>query len=58
MGGFNLVLGIGAAVAALGALNTFAISALVTGVEKQRAAEMAAAAAHAAATRAIPQPAE
>jgi MFS family permease len=50
LGGFNLVLGIGAAVAALGAVNTFAISALVTGVEKQRAAETARA-------RAIRQPA-
>jgi MFS family permease len=43
LGGFNLVLGIGAAIAAVGALNTFAISALVTGVEKQRAAEKASA---------------
>jgi sugar phosphate permease len=42
LGGFDLVLGIGAAIAAVGALNTFAISALVTGVEKQRAAEKAA----------------
>ncbi|MEA2928881.1 MAG: hypothetical protein QOG38_1309 [Hyphomicrobiales bacterium] len=36
-GGFDAVLGIGAIIAALGALNTFAISALVTGVENQRA---------------------
>ena len=41
IGGFDLVLGIGAAIAALGALNTFAISALVTGAEKQRAAAKA-----------------
>ena len=37
-GGFNSVLGVGAAIALLGALNTFAISALVTGAETQRAA--------------------
>ena len=36
-GGFNSVLGVGAVIAVLGALNTFAISALVTGVENQRA---------------------
>jgi MFS family permease len=36
-GGFDSVLGVGAAIATLGALNTFAISALVTGVENQRA---------------------
>jgi MFS family permease len=41
-GGFDLVLAIGAAVAGLGALNTFAISALVTNTEKQRAAAKAA----------------
>jgi len=37
-GGFDLVLVIGTAVAGLGALNTFAISALVTNTEKKRAA--------------------
>jgi len=40
-GGFNLVLGIGAVIAALGAVNTLAISALVTGAEKRRAAARA-----------------
>jgi hypothetical protein len=40
-GGFNSVLGVGAIIAVLGALNTFAISALVTGVENQRARDMA-----------------
>ena len=37
-GGFNTVLGVGAAIAVLGALNTFAISVLVTGAETRRAA--------------------
>jgi MFS family permease len=37
-GGFNVVLGVGAGIAILGALNTFAISALVTGAENRRAA--------------------
>jgi sugar phosphate permease len=55
LGGFDLVLGIGAAIAAVGALNTFAISALVTGVEKQRAAEKASAR---AAQQPVVQPAE
>jgi MFS family permease len=36
-GGFDVVLGVGAVIAVIGALNTFAISALVTGVENQRA---------------------
>jgi MFS family permease len=36
-GGFNTVLGVGAVIAVLGALNTFAISALVTGAESRRA---------------------
>jgi MFS family permease len=36
-GGFNIVLGVGAAIAGLGALNTIAISALVTGAEARRA---------------------
>jgi len=40
-GGFDSVLGIGAGIAVLGALNTFAISALVTGVENQRARTVA-----------------
>ena len=35
-GGFDVVLGVGVVIAVLGALNTFAISALVTGVENQR----------------------
>ena len=47
--GFNTVLGVGVAIAVLGALNTFAISALVTGAESRRANERA---------RAIVQPAE
>ena len=37
-GGFNVVLGVGAVIAALGAINTFAISVLVTGAENRRAA--------------------
>jgi MFS family permease len=49
-GGFDSVLGIGAGIAVLGALNTFAISALVTGVENQRA--------RAVARTAVVQPAE
>ena len=49
-GGFDSVLGIGAGIAVLGALNTFAISALVTGVESQRA--------RAVAQTAVVQPAE
>jgi MFS family permease len=49
-GGFNSVLGVGAVIAVLGALNTFAISALVTGVENRRE--------RAAAQAAVPQPAE
>ena len=53
-GGFDLVLGIGAAVAALGAVNTLAISALVTGAEKRRAAARA----EAARMRPVVQPAE
>ena len=49
-GGFDVVLGVGAVIAAIGALNTFAISALVTGVEHQRARALA--------REAVPQPAE
>lgn len=49
-GGFDVVLGVGAVIAVLGALNTFAISALVTGVENQRA--------RAVARPAVVQPAE
>jgi MFS family permease len=49
-GGFDVVLGVGAVIAVLGALNTFAISALVTGVENQRA--------RAVARQAVVQPAE
>ena len=37
-GGFDLMLRIGAGMAALGAVNTLAISALVTGAERRRAA--------------------
>jgi MFS family permease len=37
-GGFDVVLGVGAGIAILGALNTFAISVLVTGAENRRAA--------------------
>src|SRR5262249_28982405 len=48
-GGFSTVLGVGAAIAVLGALNTFAISALVVGVEHRRAGDRA---------RAVVQPAE
>ena len=48
-GGFNTVLGVGAAIAVLGALNTFAISALVTGAESRRARATA---------QAVVQPAE
>jgi len=48
------VLGIGAVVAALGAVNTLAISALVTGAEKRRAAARA----EAARMRPVVQPAE
>jgi MFS family permease len=40
-GGFDVVLGVGAGIAVLGALNTFAISALVVGVEGQRARAVA-----------------
>jgi MFS family permease len=40
-GGFNVVLGVGAVIAVVGALNTFAISALVTGAETRRAQAMA-----------------
>jgi len=38
-GGFQVVLGVGALVAVIGALNTFVISILVTGVENRRKAE-------------------
>ena len=38
-GGFNVVLAVGAVIAALGAINTLAISVLVTGAETRRAAE-------------------
>jgi MFS family permease len=54
-GGFNLVLGVGVLIAAAGALNTFTISALVTGAENRRAA---AAKAQAARTQPLVQPAE
>jgi MFS family permease len=37
-GGVNIVLGVGAVIAVIGALNTFVISALVTGAENRRAA--------------------
>ncbi len=48
-GGFDAVLGLGIVIAIAGALNTFAISALVTGVEGRRAR---------AAARTVVQPAE
>jgi MFS family permease len=54
-GGFNVVLGVGAVVAVIGALNTFAISGLVTGVETRRASARSAAQQQA---QAIAQPAE
>jgi len=38
-GGFNIVLGVGAVIAVIGALNTFAISALVAGAENRRMSE-------------------
>jgi len=52
-GGFNVVLGVGAVIAALGAINTLAISMLVTGAENRRAA-----ARRAAQRAAVAQPAE
>src|ERR1044072_5287643 len=53
-GGFNVVLGVGAGIAALGAINTVAISVLVAGTENRRTAEK-----HAAQQRAaLVQPAE
>jgi MFS family permease len=42
-GGFNVVLGVGVLIAVLGALNTFFISGLVTGVESRRMREAAVA---------------
>ena len=54
-GGFNVVLGVGAVIAALGAINTVAISVLVTGTETRRAA---AEARGAAAAQTVAQPAE
>ncbi|HKS60639.1 MAG TPA: MFS transporter [Xanthobacteraceae bacterium] len=54
-GGFDVVLGVGAVIAALGALNTFAISVLVTGAENRRVAEKRAAQQRAAT---VVQPAE
>jgi len=54
-GGFKVVLGVGAVIAALGAINTFAISVLVTGAENRRAAERREAQQRA---QAVAQPAE
>ena len=54
-GGFNVVLGVGAGIAVIGALNTFAISALVTGAEQRRVAARRAAERQA---QAVVQPAE
>jgi MFS family permease len=54
-GGFNIVLGVGAGIAIIGALNTFAISALVTGAEQRRVAARRAAERQA---QALVQPAE
>jgi len=53
-GGFNVVLGVGAGIAIIGALNTFAISVLVTGAEQRRVAARRAAERQAA----VAQPAE
>ena len=53
-GGFNVVLGVGAVIAALGAINTVAISMLVAGTENRRATERRAAQQRAA----VAQPAE
>jgi hypothetical protein len=39
-GGFDSVLGIGAVIAVIGAVNTFVISMLVTGVENRRARQV------------------
>jgi hypothetical protein len=49
-GGFDAVLGVGAIIATIGALNTFAISVLVTGAENRRALALE--------QRAVAQPAE
>lgn len=58
-GGFNVVLGVGTGIAMLGALNTFAISALVTGAERRRAAQQSAAAQPATeSAQPVAQPAE
>jgi MFS family permease len=54
-GGFNVVLAVGAGIAVLGALNTFAISVLVTGAENRRAAARREAE---RAAQPLPQPAE
>jgi MFS family permease len=53
-GGFDTVLGVGAGIAVVGALNTFAISALVTGAERARKTQRASP----APVQAIAQPAE
>jgi MFS family permease len=55
-GGFNTVLGVGAGIAVVGALNTFAISALVIGAERQRKTRLESAAS--VRVQAMPQPAE
>jgi hypothetical protein len=57
-GGFNTVLGVGAGIAVLGALNTFAISALVSGAERQRKAKLEPVASASAQAVPVAQPAE
>jgi MFS family permease len=57
-GGFNTVLGVGAGIAILGAVNTFAISALVAGAERQRKARRDSIAPVRAQALPVAQPAE
>ena len=57
-GGFNTVLGVGAGIAVVGALNTFAISALVSGAERRRKTKLELAAAQRAQAVPVAQPAE
>jgi hypothetical protein len=57
-GGFDTVLGVGAAIAVIGALNTFAISALVIGAERQRKTKLESAASGRAQAVPVAQPAE
>jgi hypothetical protein len=57
-GGFDTVLGVGVGIAILGALNTFAISGLVTGAERQRKMKLETSASQRAQAVPIVQPAE